>query len=162
MKSLLILRHAEAAPASASVPDPLRPLTAEGAAQARRLGEAMRARGLTFDRVLCSAAVRARETAEAVLAGGGYKAPLEPSERLYNASGEEMAALLRDPRRGEDRLLLVAHMPGVAELLSWLITEQGDLGIVFQAGTLAEVALDFDRWDELQSGAGALRLLLPP
>jgi phosphohistidine phosphatase SixA len=162
MKSLLILRHAEAAPASASVPDPLRPLTPAGAAQARRLGEAMRQRGLAFERVLCSAALRARETAEAVLAAGGYAVPLELSERLYNASGEEMAALLHDPARKEERLLLVTHMPGAAELLSWLITEQGDLGIVFQAGTLAEVALEIDRWDALEPGAGALRLLLPP
>ena len=161
MKSLLILRHAEAAPASEHVPDRHRPLTAEGAAQARRLGEAMRQRGRAFERALCASALRARETAEAVIAAGGYAAQPELSDRLYNAAGEEMFRLLQE-QKGGSRLLLVAHMPGVTELLSLLVTDEGDLSLVFQAGTLAEIAIDLERWDALAPGAGALRLLLPP
>jgi phosphohistidine phosphatase len=162
MKSLLILRHAEAAPASEQVPDLHRPLTPEGTVQARRQGERMRQLGIAFERVWCSAAARTRETAEALVAAGGFGVPLEPSERLYNAPGEVMLDMLRERPRADSRLLLVAHMPGVAELINLLVTEQNDLAIAFFSGTLAEIALDIERWEELEPGAGALRLLLPP
>jgi phosphohistidine phosphatase len=60
---LVIVRHAEAA---AGHPDELRPLTAEGRAQARRLGERLRRDGLAPDAIVCSPLLRARETASAL------------------------------------------------------------------------------------------------
>jgi phosphohistidine phosphatase len=60
---LVIVRHAEAA---AGHPDELRPLTAEGRAQARLLGEQLRRDGLDPDAIVCSPLLRARETAAAL------------------------------------------------------------------------------------------------
>lgn len=57
---LVIVRHAEAA---AGHPDEVRPLTAQGRAQARQLGDALRRRGVVPDAVVSSPLLRARETA---------------------------------------------------------------------------------------------------
>ena len=62
MKSLLILRHAEATPVIPELSDVHRPLAECGRTQARDLGMWLRDRAIAPDRILCSAAVRARET----------------------------------------------------------------------------------------------------
>src|SRR5436190_1191919 len=59
---VVIVRHAEAAPGN---PDELRPLTPQGRAQARWLGDRLRKHGLTPDAVVSSPLLRARETAAA-------------------------------------------------------------------------------------------------
>jgi phosphohistidine phosphatase len=98
---LLIVRHAEAAPGD---PDEQRPLTAEGQAQARALGERLRADGFSPDALVTSPLLRARETASAL----GLGEP-QPDDRLApGASPEDIreAAL----GRGET-VLVVGHQP---------------------------------------------------
>ncbi len=162
MKSLLILRHAEALPAGPHLPDPDRPLTDAGTAQALAIGAALAVRAIPLPKVVSSSAVRARETASGVLEGGQYGVAIEVSQRLYNAPGEELLAALQAWPEDAERALLVAHVPGVAELTGILTTEHVDLAVIFQAATLAEVDLNIDKWSEIDYGTGALRMLLPP
>jgi phosphohistidine phosphatase len=98
---LLIVRHAEAAPGE---PDELRMLTPRGRAQARALGERLRADGLVPDAILTSPLLRARETAAALELG---PAAIEP--RLApGASPKDVREAARG--RGET-VLVVAHQP---------------------------------------------------
>jgi phosphohistidine phosphatase len=105
---LLMLRHADAEAARPGHRDLQRRLTDRGLAQAaaagRWLGEHYR-----VDAVLCSPAVRTRET----LAELGVGAPAEFPEWLYNAGGEEILSGIRrfDPSVGT--ALVVGHAPGV-------------------------------------------------
>jgi phosphohistidine phosphatase len=62
VKHLLLLRHAEARPATPGTGDRERPLSAEGRLQAERVGEHLARRGLEPGLVLCSPARRAQET----------------------------------------------------------------------------------------------------
>jgi phosphohistidine phosphatase len=98
---LVIVRHAEAAPGE---PDGLRPLTAEGRAHARELGERLRREGFTADAVVTSPLLRARETAVAL----GLGAP-EVDERLApGASPDDV----RDAASGRgDAVVVVGHQP---------------------------------------------------
>jgi phosphohistidine phosphatase len=98
---LLVVRHAEAAPGE---PDELRPLTAEGLAHARALGERLRADGIAPDAVVTSPLLRARETATAL----GLGSP-EIDDRLApGASPEDV----RDAARGRgDTVVVVGHQP---------------------------------------------------
>ena len=66
MKRLTVLRHAEASPALPGADDFDRPLSAKGWQQARRVGEEIKSRALTFDLVLASTARRVRETLDGV------------------------------------------------------------------------------------------------
>jgi phosphohistidine phosphatase len=102
-----VVRHAEAAPGE---PDQLRRLTPNGRAQARRLGEEL---GTSFDAVLSSPLLRARETAELV-AG---RAP-EPDDRLAPGAtaGDVRAAVAG---RG-DRVLVVGHEPDCGRVVAAL------------------------------------------
>lgn len=98
---VLIVRHAEAAPGN---PDELRPLTAEGREQARRLGETLRGESLVPDAIVCSPLLRARETAEALELG-----EVTVDDRLApGAAPDDFGAAARG--RGET-VVAVGHQP---------------------------------------------------
>lgn len=161
MKSLMLLRHAEALPTTPALADLERTLSVHGEQQARRLGMWMGARGWTPQAILCSSAQRARQTAEAVAATAGWASPMTVLESLYNANADDMITVLREQASNIDSLLLVAHAPGVAELASALTTRQSDLSLACEPATLIEVVAALDDWCELGRNCANLRLLLP-
>ncbi len=73
MSELFLVRHAQASFGS----DNYDRLSELGHRQARWLGEHFRERALRFDRIVCGAMVRQRETVAGILAGMG-ETPLEP------------------------------------------------------------------------------------
>jgi phosphohistidine phosphatase SixA len=58
------------------------------------------------------------------------------------------------------QVCLVAHVPGVANLVSLLTTKHVDLAVNYGPATLAEVILDIDEWSQIGPGTGFLHLLL--
>ena len=66
MKTLLVLRHAKSSWNDPALDDHERPLNKRGRRDAPRMGVLVREYGLIPDLIICSDAVRARVTAEAV------------------------------------------------------------------------------------------------
>ena len=98
---LVIVRHAEAA---AGQPDELRPLTAAGRAQARALGDELRADGIAPDAIVCSPLLRARETAATLDLGK----PVIDDRLPPGATPDDVRAAAE----GRGRLVLVVgHQP---------------------------------------------------
>jgi phosphohistidine phosphatase len=122
MRTLILLRHAHAEPASAEQSDLDRALSAEGLAEAEAAGRWLVEQELTPDRVLCSPARRTRETLEAVLRSVGYV-----EQRLADSAYEATAgtlAELADEHRDVQRLMLVGHNPGLERLAALLHSGQ--------------------------------------
>jgi phosphohistidine phosphatase len=115
MHRLHLLRHAKSAWDEASE-DHERPLSRRGRETARRVGESLPGALGAIDLVLCSTAVRTRETAELVLAG--FAAP--PSVRFEDALYLAGRALLLRRLGGLDEslgaVLVIGHNPGLHEL----------------------------------------------
>jgi phosphohistidine phosphatase len=107
---LVLVRHAEAAPGS---PDELRTLTDEGRAQARALGERLRAEGTRPDAVLTSPLLRARQTAEAL----GVGEP-EEDDRLAPGMTPEAVRAVVEERGGT--VVVVGHQPDCSRVASAL------------------------------------------
>lgn len=162
MKNLIILRHGEADSKGPKGSDFDRHLTDQGREQARIQGRLLRLVGIQFDRVVSSSAVRALETAAAVMDEAGFKGEVESVEALYNAPGEVLLEFARGLPNGFHTLLMVAHLPGVAQLLSLLTTEHMDLEQIFSPATIAGVQVEGETWQDLDYGVGALTLFLPP
>jgi phosphohistidine phosphatase len=107
---LVLVRHAEAAP---GVPDELRTLTPHGREQARRLGQDLRARGITADAVVSSPLLRARETAGAL--GLGEPEPLD--ELAPGATEDDVRSAIAG--RG-DTVVVVGHQPDCGRIAAAL------------------------------------------
>jgi phosphohistidine phosphatase len=161
MKFLLLLRHAIALPATSASGDLGRALSPAGQGQARAVGDYLLGRSWVPQRVLCSPAVRTRETAERVLDALGAQPALLMIDTLYNANVDDMLSVLREQAADADRLLLVGHAPAVGELASALCTRGDDLALYCEPATLLEVALNITSWPDIAHHCGSLRLLMP-
>jgi len=138
-RQLWLLRHADAEPHGAR-PDVERRLTKRGREQARAAGAALARMRASFDAVLCSPRVRARQTAE--LAAESWSARQraamavhEPLSAGFDAS-QALAAFAG--RAADARLLLVGHEPDLSGVIAELTGARADL----KKGGLAVVRLD--------------------
>ncbi|MCC4906687.1 histidine phosphatase family protein [Microbacterium sp. cx-59] len=112
MIELTIARHADAAWGSATQTDHDRPLSAKGRRDAARMATVLQEQSPHACRVICSTAVRARDTAAVYAHALGVA--LEEDERLYGAEPDALLAVAEGS--GTDRILLVAHDPGLSSL----------------------------------------------
>ena len=164
---LVVLRHAHAALAG-SGPDHARPLTGTGERQAGAVGRLLRERGLVPDVVVSSDALRARRTAEIVVADDGWPLRVEPE--VYEASPARLSAVLGRLPQDARTALLVCHEPGASGLTVALAGPSGDDGAVRRRarvmaglGTAEAAVLQVDgAWDDLTAAGAELVDVLTP
>lgn len=154
-RQLWFLRHADAEPHGARA-DSERRLTPRGERQARLAGVALGRTGVSFDALLVSPKVRARQTAELAVQEWGEgeegEGPPSPQTHAPLAGGFDAAQAL-DALAGADadaRLLLVGHEPDLSTVVAELTGARIDL----KKGGLAVV--------RLEGGGGELVVLLRP
>lgn len=166
-RRLLLLRHAKATPPEPDADDHERALSARGRRDAARIGEALRRRGLAPEEVLCSSALRTRETLELALPRPGRRLAVIVDRSLYLADPEALLLRIALVRRTVASLLVVGHAPGLG-LLALLLARDGREGAIarmqekFPTGALA--ALRFpaaSSWD-LAPRSGFLDAFLTP
>lgn len=162
MKSLTLLRHAKSdwtphEQTGAVQRDFDRPLNDRGRRAARTVGVYMRGEALMFDAVVASPARRVRDTLDEV--ERGYENALTPvfDEDMYLASSSTLLDLVRAFDTGVSRVLLVGHNPGLEELALELAAQadsplRHEVEIKYPTATLAEIALDVDRWEDAKGG----------
>ena len=116
MKTLSLLRHANADSPPASADDFARPLSAFGQRQARYLGEQLASSGFFPDLVLSSAARRTSETAQGMADCLGAAIVIKPERDLYLADAEQILNFIQQADDSVNHLMIVGHNPGISEL----------------------------------------------
>lgn len=140
MTTLVLVRHAKSDWGSPLLADHDRPLNARGLRDAPAQAEKLAATGLEIDALLSSTALRARTTASFFGAALGVAPELDPE--LYGAPARlllETAAV-----RGVDRVLVVAHDPGMTILAEHL--SGGGIGHM-PTCAVATFRWETDDWD---------------
>ena len=149
---LLILRHAKSSWADAFADDWERPLTDRGQRDATRVGQHLRRLRLLPDLIITSDAVRAHTTALAVADASGYAGKIVLSSSLYHASPAAVIEVLKNVEDPAPRsIMIVAHNPGLEDLVMGLTGEQVEL----PTAALVNVELQVQEWRELDLSAGA-------
>lgn len=151
--NLYFLRHATAVDIASS--DAARALTPHGEEEARLAGRTLKTLKVKPDRVLTSPLIRAEQTAQLAAAELGCSCEVEPIEELLNEA--TTPDVLRAVRRYPDAtdLVLVGHMPSLADHLAVLVGAENPAGLGFGKGAVACVDLH-----RLQAGDGVLRWML--
>lgn len=167
MHRLMLLRHAKSDWSEPGTPDHDRPLNRRGQEAATKIGAYMARHKLVPDRVMCSTALRARETWEEVATGFKDHPLTVYEDRLYNAKSATILGLVQDTKERVHSLLLVGHNPGLQELASLLIAS-GDLAhrerLREKLPTAGLVVIDFavEAWPKVHSRAGRLERFVAP
>lgn len=115
MHQLHLLRHTKSS-WNDDADDHARPLNKRGREAARLIGATLPRAVGALELVLCSSALRTRETAELVLAGFIPRPPVLYEDELYLASPATLMRRLCELDESVGSVLLVGHNPGLHEL----------------------------------------------
>ncbi|MCD0483260.1 histidine phosphatase family protein [Streptacidiphilus sp. ASG 303] len=160
-RRIIVLRHAKAD--WPSVPDHERPLADRGRRDAPAAGRWLAGAGINPGLVLCSTALRTRETWKLV----AHELPKRSrrtvyEDRLYEASPGEIVAVLQETPDEVSDLLLVGHNPGVQGLTEVLAGDaaEGDALVRLRRGgfpTAAVAVLSHTgSWKTVEPGSARL------
>ena len=154
---LYFIRHGLAEDRGEQWPDDAkRPLTEEGISRARKQARGLARLGVSFDIVLTSPLVRARQTAEIVAAAFDPRPYFVQVESL--APGGAYQAILADLEKHarKTRVAIVGHEPDLGELAARLIGARH--AIAFKKGAVCRIDVDALP----PGGPGALRWFMTP
>jgi phosphohistidine phosphatase len=153
MKTLILMRHAEAMNADHGNADHERRLTPKGILQATAMADLIH----TFQPIelWVSSAQRTRETAALVLKKN--MDTISGSRLLYNAADYEILHFIQENAQ-EDTIMIVAHNPGISQI-HYSLTQQW---IDFSPSGMAIIKIPIDHWSSLKKGSAFLSTFIPP
>lgn len=158
MKLVGLLRHAKSDWSDADKRDFDRDLNGRGRRGARLMGQHIRDAGMAWDLILASPAQRVRRTVEAALPG----AAVQWESRLYLASSAAIADLLRDLPDSVGTVLVVAHNPGLQDMVLDHVAPSAEDAAFdeakakFPTAAFAVLELPVERWADLSGEQGRL------
>ena len=146
MKTLTLVRHAKSSWGDPALPDRDRPLNERGLRDVATMGQRLAQRGARPDLLLASPATRALTTAEHLAKALGIKRKdIVVNDRLYAAAASELLAVIAELGDAPQRVMLVAHNPGLSDLAHRFAGE------ITHMPTCAMVELTFaaESWGEI-------------
>jgi phosphohistidine phosphatase len=161
------MRHAKTEPAAPRQSDRSRRLTDRGRSDARLIGAKLRSDGYVPDRILCSPAVRTRETLEALLPSLAAAPVTEIVDGLYGAAAADYMAAIAAEGGNARRLMVIGHNPSV-HAAAHAAARQGDkaardrLSETFPTGAFAVIAYAASEWDQALAAPGRLLAFVTP
>jgi phosphohistidine phosphatase len=116
-KTITLIRHAKSSWSDLSLSDFDRPLNKRGVRDAPRIATALSEQGISFDKVLCSAAQRARQTLALLKQHLDInEAIIEYQHELYGASADRLLSCIAQQPESVQHIALLGHNPGVEDL----------------------------------------------
>ena len=160
--NLWLLRHAKSSWDDPDLADEERPLARRGERAAARLREYLFEEPIDPELVLCSSAMRARQTFAAVLPALGSPLEIRIEPSLYTFDSDVLLQLLQRVDERLESVLVVGHNPAFQDLILRLARRGDRFATVtrrFPSGALAGIWLPQGTWTD---GAGELVRLVEP
>jgi phosphohistidine phosphatase len=149
-RQLIIMRHAKAGELPGG-PDIERPLRPRGRRNAESAGAWLAERDVVPDLVLCSQAMRARQTWQHVSERLGARPELIIDARLYDANAGDLLSIFAETEPNITSVMYVGHNPAAAEVTEILIAEP----IAFPTAAIAVIGVTAP-WPDLAGGDSEL------
>jgi phosphohistidine phosphatase len=153
--TLYLLRHAKSSWKESGIPDHDRPLNGRGRRAGKAIGAHLREQRVKPELVLCSSATRARQTFERLEPLDAREVHIE--RELYAADAPTLLARLRDVPETAASVMVIAHNPGLADLVRVL----AQLETEFPTGALATLRFD-GPWASLEKDTAELVAFVKP
>lgn len=158
MKTLFLLRHAKSSWKDDSVPDFNRPLKRRGEREATVVGKYLKTTIEAPELVLCSTAVRTRDTVDLIMKATKWATEVRYDQRIYEASGLRLGEIISQIDNDRRVALLVGHNPGLEELLLLLTSATETL----PAATVAKVTLKTTKWSNAIDKRATIEWVVKP
>ena len=141
-----------------TLPDFDRPLKDRGRKAAKRIGKYLTREKLSDPLVLCSPAMRTRQTAEIVLKHAHLRVEVSYEERIYEASLRDLLRVVSEIPDDKQVVIMIGHNPGFEELLAYLTGE----GRRMPTAALVKIKFDVESWTDIKEDQGTLVWFVTP
>lgn len=162
MKTLYLLRHADADWGAKGSKDFDRPLSAAGQDQCLEVADYITQRKIKPDLVLCSTAKRAIETCSGIDEKLNDAWTVQKTKTLYLCNIKHLIEEIQMVSDDYAHLLIVGHNPTLQEV-SWLLSGKSDSALMrsveagFPPATLTTHSFNCSHWSEVDKGRGVLK-----
>jgi len=167
-RTVILLRHAKAAPAESTPIDRDRPLIERGIRDCVTIGAFLRKKGLNPEVILCSSAKRTQETLRLVAGAASWNghANRQISDDLYLASADDLITAVQHQPATARSVMIVAHSPGIEEAAMRLAAEDDTperQALLDKFPTCGLAVLEFDDdWSKADRGLFKLERFVTP
>lgn len=167
MLRLLLLRHAKSDWSTGGRGDFDRPLSERGRVAAARMGAHIASRKLVPAAILCSPALRARETLALLLPYFSREMDVKLIQDLYDSSEGDYCRLINELGHGDGPLMVIGHNPAIQET-AIALTGEGNLELAeeinlkYPTGALAVIDFDAAKWLDIARSSGRLAAFFRP
>lgn len=147
VKTLVLVRHSKAEERSLKTDDISRPLTEKGRTETLKMAEFLLKSGIKPDFILSSNAIRAEQTAGIFTAT--FRVPEENrsySKMLYYSTAKTILNHIFDLPDTINSVLLVAHNPGISDLVRGLTSGQSGF---METTQVCVLNYEIDHWYQL-------------
>lgn len=167
MKTLFLLRHAKSNWDDPALEDWQRPLSKRGRAACELLARYMQDHGARPDLVLCSTAVRTRETCARLIESWPDSPRVSFDADLYLADTGYLLTAIHQVDDSNQSLMLIGHNPGLESLVALLAghgaaASRHPSAEKFPTAALATLSFAAGTWRGVQPRAGTLVSLVTP
>ena len=159
MKEIYVLRHAKSSWDNSNLSDFERPLADRGISDAKKMSKFLKDMNLKIDKVLCSNAIRAKETFD--LTADGFNFEIDKAtylDKLYFGDTTTIIQDLKELDESLNNILIVGHNPTLHYLVEILTNEPINR---FTTCNLATISHDGE-WVSLNSQQCSLKSLIRP
>jgi len=159
MKEIYILRHAKSSWDNSNLSDFDRPLADRGISDAKKMSNFLKDMNIKIDKVLCSNAIRAKETFD--LTADGFNFEIDKAtylDKLYFGDTTTIIQDLKELDESLNNILIVGHNPTLHYLVEILTNESINR---FTTCNLATISHDGE-WVSLNSQQCSLKSLIRP
>ena len=152
---IYLMQHGSALPKEQ---DPEEGLSPDGKAKIHASGKALKKMGITFDVILSSPKKRSKQTASIVAEEVGFPPDkIIETEKVKAMTHPEETLTILAEYSGNQRILIAGHLPSVAEVASFLLTEGSKATIEFERGGCCRIDVE-----DLPTHSGHLKWYLTP
>lgn len=161
MLTLSLLRHAKSSWDDETLDDFARPLSPRGEDAAPRMAAFLAERGVVPELILCSSAIRTRQTVALALPLLKPTPRVVTEDSLYLAPPATLLKHIRAVETGIGHVMVVGHNPGLHTLAVALAgsgapAERQALKERFPTAALAVLTFPFTRWSNVRPDTGRL------
>ena len=159
MKEIYVLRHAKSSWDNSNLSDFDRPLADRGISDAKKMSNFLKDMDIKIDRVLCSNAIRAKETFD--LTADGFNFEIDKAtylDKLYFGDTTTIIQDLKELDESLNNILIVGHNPTLHYLVEILTNESINR---FTTCNLATISHNGE-WVSLNSQQCSLKSLIRP
>jgi len=159
MKTIYFIRHAKANNFDVGESDFERTLSKKGKKDIRTIGSYLKLRGIYPETVLSSCALRAQESAIALMDILEYKGHIDYLEQLYMTSTQEIIDIISIQDDSIESMFVIGHHPYLTELVNTLSKEH-----IAKIPSMGIVCINFDveEWKDITSSQGEIEFFIFP